>query len=184
MDTDIPGFRIPMKPKTTEGEAVSRDNYQTWLEDWIKYHPDRTLSEREEKAFRLWYALVHASKYGYIDVNEDDDPTDAPDFISVIVRFLDGFFTEKSSGIPADFRAFLALTDISYARDIKQWLEHDIKKSLEEVSAFEVNVDVLEIPGDGPWKQHKAGDFLHFMLTFTDGQHAYKTFRKEAQADT
>jgi hypothetical protein len=157
---------------------LNTEKYRIWLEDWIKYHPDRTISEREEKAFRLWYALVHASEYAYIDVNEDDDPTDAPDFISVIAQFLDEFSTEKPNGIPADFRAFLTLTDISYARDIKQWLENDIKKSLEEVSAFQVKVDTLEIPDDGPWKQRKAGDFLHFMLTFTDGQHAYKTLRK------
>jgi hypothetical protein len=159
-------------------------NYQLWLEDWKEDHPERTLSQQEEKAFRLWYALVNASVYGFIDVNVHDDPTDIPDFISVIVRLLDEFSTEKLNGIPADFGAFLALTDISYARDIKQWLEHDIKKPIEEVSAFKVNVDTLEIPDDGPWKRHKAGDFLHFLLTFTDGQHAYKTFRKEAQADT
>jgi hypothetical protein len=34
----------------------------------------------------LWDEMVEANRYGYIDVNKDDSPTDPTDYLTVIAR--------------------------------------------------------------------------------------------------
>lgn len=49
---------------------------------------ERPFTPLEQEALGLWYDLLFANEYGYIDTNEDDNPFDAPNYISVIVQFL------------------------------------------------------------------------------------------------
>lgn len=67
--------------------------------------------------------------------------------------------------------------DFTHARELKAWIVDYLGKTIEDVMEVEAHTDVLELPPDGAWKRHKIGDFLHFRLTFADGQHAYRTFR-------
>lgn len=67
----------------------NKEEYITRIKTMIAENPDHPSHPLDDKAIELWCNLLNANEYTYIDTNDWDDPTDAPNYIAVITHFLE-----------------------------------------------------------------------------------------------
>lgn len=66
--------------------------------------------------------------------------------------------------------------DIRFFPDIKRWIIDDLKKRVEDVSGILIEQPAYEVLSDTTWRKFAPGHYIHFILTFADGEQRVKSF--------